>query len=106
MHEFSQGYTKAYLLKFLMTQNAMKRCIPVKDKVTSVVVNNTESSMEKYCMMTLDVSGMEKITVGWPSVVKAFTLKKGDICMFTFDDERGLLSVNRRDQLEPGLGSL
>ncbi|KAM0882348.1 hypothetical protein ACQ4PT_032356 [Festuca glaucescens] len=96
--EFSQGYTKAYLIKFLMTQNAMKRGIPVRSEVIGVVVNITESSLDKYCRMSLDVSGMAKITLGWPKVVKAFSLKERDICMFTFEDERGLLPVKSRDQ--------
>ncbi|KAM0850045.1 hypothetical protein ACQ4PT_053349 [Festuca glaucescens] len=96
--EFSQGYTKAYLIKFLMTQNAMKRGIPVRSEVIGVVVNSTKSSLDKYCRMSLDVSGMAKITLGWPKVVKAFSLKEGGICMFTFEDERGLLPVKSRDQ--------
>ena len=36
---------------------------------------------------------------GWPKVVRAFKLKEGDICMFSFKDERKLLPVSQRDRL-------
>ncbi|KAM0880336.1 hypothetical protein ACQ4PT_033652 [Festuca glaucescens] len=78
--------------KFLMTH------LTVRSEVIGVVVNSTESSLDKYCRMSIDVSRMAKIALGWPKVVKAFSLKEGDICMFTFEDERGLLLVKRRDQ--------
>ncbi|KAK1683771.1 hypothetical protein QYE76_044619 [Lolium multiflorum] len=100
--EFSQVYTKSQLLKFIMTQNALRRGVPVKAEVLGVVVNCTEgclgSAVDKYCFMYLDASGMAKMTEGWPRVVKGFSLKEGDIWMFTFDDERGLLPMKKRDK--------
>jgi hypothetical protein len=48
--------------------------------------------------MYLDATGMAKMTEVWPRVIKGFSLKEGDIWMFTFDDERGLLPVKSRDQ--------
>jgi hypothetical protein len=102
MQEFSQVYTKSQLLKFLMTHNAMRRGVPFKAEVVGVVVNCTEgclgSSVDKYCFMYLDATGMAKMTEGWPRVVKGFSLKEGDIWMFTFDDERGLLPMKKRDK--------
>lgn len=37
------------------------------------------------------------VQCGWPKVVRSFKLKEGDICMFTFKDERKLLPVSKRD---------
>jgi hypothetical protein len=93
MQEFSQVYTKSQLLKFLMTHNAWRRGVPFKAEVVGVVVNCTEgclgSSVDKYCFMYLDASGMAKMIEGWP---------RGDIWMFTFEDERGLLPMKKRDK--------
>jgi hypothetical protein len=50
--------------------------------------------------MSLEVSGVTKITLGWQKVVKALSLKDGDICMFTFKDEKEMLPLKSRDQLE------
>jgi hypothetical protein len=80
-----------------MTQNAMKRGIPCRSEVISVVVNITKSSLDKFCRMGLDVSRMEKITLGWQNVVKAFILKEGSICIFTFEDDRRLLPFKSKD---------
>jgi hypothetical protein len=88
-----------------MTQNAMKRNIPCRSEVISVVVNITKCSLDKYCRMDLDVSRMEKITLGWQNVVKAFILKEGVICMFTFEGRRGgCFHLRAMINLEPGLG--
>jgi hypothetical protein len=85
-----------------MKHNAMRRGVPFKAEVVGVVVNCNEgclgSSVDKYCFMYLHATGMAKMTEGWPRVVKGFNLKEGDIWMFTFDDERGLLPMKKRDQ--------
>ncbi|KAM0930665.1 hypothetical protein ACQ4PT_000810 [Festuca glaucescens] len=50
--ELTREYTKAFLLKFMLT-NCMKRDVPIIEEVIPVVVNNTDSNLEKYCTMRL-----------------------------------------------------
>jgi hypothetical protein len=89
LQEFTREYTKAFLLKFMLA-NCMKRAVPIIEESVPMVVNCTDSNLEKYCTMRFGLSGRAKISVGWTKVVEGLKLKEGDICLFTFKDERQL----------------
>jgi hypothetical protein len=57
-------------------------------KPLRVVVNCTTSFETKYVMMREGSKGQAIITTGWSEAVDAFKLREGDICNFTFLDER------------------
>jgi hypothetical protein len=42
-----------------------------------------------YATMKMDKNGKAMIKKGFPDIVQEFYLKEGDICSFTFKDERG-----------------
>ena len=67
------------------------------DPLSSLVVQKARSpdytTDTKYCRMKLQ-GGKGTITCGWVTAVKDFGLKEGDICVFSFQDERG---IPRRD---------
>ena len=97
LQEFTPGFTSTFMLKFMMTKSDLKRGIVCGAEVMTVVVNSPENSIDKYCRLGFDISGKAKITTGWTKAVKAFSLKRGDICVFTFKDERGLLTDKNRE---------
>ncbi|XP_051207699.2 uncharacterized protein [Lolium perenne] len=95
--DFSQEYTSAYLVQFLMSRQHIKYGISGGAQDVAVVVNSSTSSLNKYCRMRYDGSRKAKISVGWTKTVEAFKLKEGDVCKITFKDEREI-PYTRRDQ--------
>ena len=67
------------------------------DPLSGVVVQKAEATdvKNRYCRMKLE-NGKAIITAGWVAVVQAFKVMEGDICMFMFQDERGI-PVGDRD---------
>lgn len=97
LQEFTPAYTSIFLLKFMMTKSDLKRGIACGAEVIDIVVNSNDSSLDKYCRLGLDIDGRAKITTGWKNVLKAFNLKHGDICLFTFKDARGQLTDKKSE---------
>ena len=81
--DFSSQFTQDYLLPILNPHST-----------TEIVVQNVEKTIYKYCMMVLTHRNAI-ITSGWREVVKSLKLKKGDICLFSFLDERNLPKCDR-----------
>lgn len=89
--EFSQEFTRKFLMQFLMDEHLMRHCIQARSQLVSVGVMLKLGSPIKYCRMNLQADGKAQIIPpGWAKVVEAFNLKEGDVCMFSFTDERKL----------------
>lgn len=97
LQEFTPEYTTTYLMRFLMDQNALRLGIPARSQVVSVGVYSTTNSTNKYCRLKLEESGKAIIKHGWNYAVKEFNLNEGDVCMFSFKDQR-CLPPRRRDK--------
>ena len=61
---------------------------PTNLPTLSVVVNCTNYSRDIYCRIKIGELGKATIVGGWKAVAKKFDLKEGEICMFSFRDER------------------
>ncbi|KAM0879223.1 hypothetical protein ACQ4PT_034364 [Festuca glaucescens] len=94
--EFTREYTKAFLLKFMLA-NCMKRAVPITEEVIPVVVNGTDSNLDKYCTMRFGLSGMAKISVGWTKVVKQRKKLVKPICSSHYVHHVRLLQIERMD---------
>lgn len=96
--EFPPEYTSNYLLQFLMDANVLRLGIPARSQVVSVAVGTPGCTQLKrmYCRMRLQESGKGLINVGWTAVVNKFNLQVGDVCLFTFQDDRKI-PITRRD---------
>lgn len=81
--DFSSQFTQEYLLPLLNPPTS-----------TEMVVQNVEKTIYKYCKMLLK-DRKATITSGWNSVVLGLNLKEGDICLFSFMDERNLPRCDR-----------
>ena len=57
-------------------------------KTLCVAVNCTTSSYKGYVAMELDETGKAIIIAGWSDTVQGHNLKEGQICVFSFKDER------------------
>jgi hypothetical protein len=98
LQEFSEEYTKSFLLHFLISAHNLKIVIPRRGPEVNLAVTCSTSSLRKYCRLRRDDSGKAQIIIGWILAIRAFKLKEGDVCMFTFKDTRHIPNC-RRDQL-------
>ena len=86
--EFSPEFTSAFLMQFLRA--------PVwKKALVSVVVNSSDSKVDRYCRMFLGFGGKATIEFGWPKVVQEFKMEKESIWIFSFRDERNVPTRER-----------
>jgi hypothetical protein len=76
LQEFSQEYTSAYLVQFLMSQHHIKYGISGGAQDVDVVVNCSTSSLNKYCRMRYDGSRKAKISVGWTKLLNHSNSRK------------------------------
>lgn len=96
---FSKEFTNTYLLKFLrpvLCSRAPRHGVPKGSEVILLAVNKPTVSKTQYCRMMLTESGQAVICFGWKDVVKTFSLKEGDVCLFSFRDTR-IIPVKIRD---------
>ena len=86
--EFTAEFTSYYLTEILRTSNMAS---------VSLVVNCIESSKDKYCRIKIGELGKATIIGGWKAVVEEFNLKEGELCIFSFTDERRYPKRSRLD---------
>jgi hypothetical protein len=73
----------------MMDSHCVRLGITARAQEVSVAVCTPTSNLKKYCRMKLQDSGKAMIyNKSWTYAVKAFNLKEGDVCMFTFIDDR------------------
>ena len=91
LQEFTAEFTSYYLTKILRSPyNNLPH--------VSLVVNSTESIENCYCRIMIGDLGKATIVGGWKKVVQKFNLHEGEVCMFSFKDER-VYSKRGRDSL-------
>ena len=88
--EFTAEFTSYYLTEILRSPTILP--------LVSLVVNCTESTKNMYCRIKIGEMGKATIVGGWQAAVQAFKLREGDICMFSFKDER-IYGKRGRDSL-------
>jgi hypothetical protein len=91
-------YTSAFLLRFMLSEHSSRNGIPRKEQEVVLSVTSSTSTETKYYHLRHDHSGKAQISVGWLYAIRAFKLKVGDICMFSFKDTKFLLE-SQRDEL-------
>jgi hypothetical protein len=93
-------YTSAFLLKFMLAEHNLKHGISRRGQEASLSVTSSTSTETKYCRIRRNHSGKAKISIGWLYAIRAFKLKKGDVCMFSFKDVRHLIPTCIGDIVE------
>ena len=68
-------YTNECLLGFLAAE-------------INIAVNCWLRTETWYARMKVTPNGRATITIGWPEIIEEFRLVEGDICTFSFTDER------------------
>jgi hypothetical protein len=91
-------YTSAFLLRFMLSEHSLRNGIPRKEQEVVLSVTSSTSTETKYCRLRRDHSGKAQISIGWLYAIRAFKLKVGDICMFSFKDTR-FLPESKRDEM-------
>jgi hypothetical protein len=90
-------YTSSFLLQFMLEEHHLRHGISRRGQEVSLSVTSSTSTQTKYCRLRRNHSGKAEIFIGWLYAIRAFKLKEGDICMFSFKDVRHLPSSQRDD---------
>jgi hypothetical protein len=91
-------YTSAFLLRFMLSEHSLRHGIPRKEQEVDQAVTSSTRTETKYCRLRRDHSRKAQISIGWLYATRAFKLKEGEICMFSFKDTR-YLPESHRDRL-------